>query len=261
MSNQPLSLLPTTPIRYNEVFGPTIQGEGSDIGKPCFFIRTHGCPVMCPGCDTAFTWNGTEEGQETTTKALIEKVLDELQHYPHHGVVLSGGEPLLKWRDPAWHVLLNAVDYGAAWLALETSGFTSAKPMTKRDNLEQHHFRDFLEAFDTIHLSPKVTPCLHGRYSDEILLNDHEFILDSVDAGTLNLKLVVRDLADIEVVRAYNKKFEWQERGHRVFVMPFGQEPEEILETCRRIAPMIADTGFILSPRLHSLMWGKQRGV
>ena len=44
-------------IRVNEIFGPTIQGEGSTVGKPCFFLRVAGCNLHCGWCDTYYTWN------------------------------------------------------------------------------------------------------------------------------------------------------------------------------------------------------------
>ena len=39
-------------IRVNEIFGPTIQGEGALIGQPTIFVRTGGCDYRCSWCDT-----------------------------------------------------------------------------------------------------------------------------------------------------------------------------------------------------------------
>ena len=35
----------------------SIQGEGVHMGRSAFFIRTLGCPVKCPWCDSAGTWH------------------------------------------------------------------------------------------------------------------------------------------------------------------------------------------------------------
>ena len=35
----------------------TWQGEGIHQGRSAYFIRTFGCPVQCPWCDSAGTWH------------------------------------------------------------------------------------------------------------------------------------------------------------------------------------------------------------
>ena len=44
------------PLPIHETFY-TWQGEGVHMGKAAFFIRTYGCPVHCPWCDSAGTWH------------------------------------------------------------------------------------------------------------------------------------------------------------------------------------------------------------
>lgn len=38
--------------RVAEIFGPTIQGEGRNVGMPCYFVRFGGCDFRCSWCDT-----------------------------------------------------------------------------------------------------------------------------------------------------------------------------------------------------------------
>lgn len=40
----------TSKISISEIFGPTIQGEGSLVGRPTVFVRTGGCDYMCSWC-------------------------------------------------------------------------------------------------------------------------------------------------------------------------------------------------------------------
>ena len=51
--------------QVKEIFGPTVQGEGPNQGKPCVFLRFSGCNAWdgraetraasaCPYCDTDF---------------------------------------------------------------------------------------------------------------------------------------------------------------------------------------------------------------
>jgi 7-carboxy-7-deazaguanine synthase len=41
-------------ILISEIFGPTIQGEGSLVGRPTVFVRTGGCDYRCDWCDTLY---------------------------------------------------------------------------------------------------------------------------------------------------------------------------------------------------------------
>jgi len=66
----------------------SIQGEGSQVGIPCIFIRLHGCNLSCTFCD------------ETLHKGAYEpfdfdEILAKIQVYPSHYVVITGGEPTL----------------------------------------------------------------------------------------------------------------------------------------------------------------------
>lgn len=35
----------------------SFQGEGVHMGRSAFFIRTYGCPIQCPWCDSLGTWH------------------------------------------------------------------------------------------------------------------------------------------------------------------------------------------------------------
>ncbi len=65
----------------------TIQGEGPFAGSPSVFVRTAGCNLQCPLCDTDYTAN-----RRMLSPAQI---LTEVRGLRHSGlVVLTGGEPL-----------------------------------------------------------------------------------------------------------------------------------------------------------------------
>ena len=245
-------------ISVNEVFGPTIQGEGVDVGKSCFFLRLHHCPVKCPGCDTSYTWNGTEDPTRMKFSDLMKQFASLHQLAPGAGVVVSGGEPLLLYRNENWYNFMSWVRQAFPWCSLETSGFVSPKPI---DGTE---LATFLWRFTTVHLSPKITPCLHGEgwTDEELLVNVPSFMRCFADKPSkLIFKFVVRDDIDVAAVEQVVERFRVRAAGFPVYLMPYGLERDEIIESCIRLAPHLARTGFILSPRLHSILWGKQRGV
>ena len=82
-----------------EVFGPTIQGEGMVIGQKTIFIRTGGCDFHCNWCDSAFTWNGTQEPEYLTGEEAAERILalafNEKGEQICNHVTLTGGNPAL----------------------------------------------------------------------------------------------------------------------------------------------------------------------
>jgi len=83
-----------------QIFGPTIQGEGSASGTVVCFVRFTGCnqwdgrpetkaASSCPFCDTDFRGGARMTAGEIVArvKLLSKNVVD---------VVLSGGEPALQ---------------------------------------------------------------------------------------------------------------------------------------------------------------------
>lgn len=107
--------------KVKEIFGPTIQGEGSTLGHPVLFLRFSGCnkwsgreedkhKSICSFCDTDFL------GGDLLTAQEIAEKLDSLSDTVKT-VVISGGEPTLQIDD----FLLNHL-YHKFNLHLETNG-------------------------------------------------------------------------------------------------------------------------------------------
>lgn len=99
-------------LLVQEVFGPTIQGEGAWFGSVVSFIRLYGCPVGCPWCDTGYADGGAElPRQRYTVAELVEGAGDR--------VVVSGGEPFAQSGLPG---LVNALIESGMQVHIETSG-------------------------------------------------------------------------------------------------------------------------------------------
>lgn len=248
-------------IQINEAYDNiTIQGEGVEVGWPATFLRVQNCPVKCVGCDSAQTYDGTEKPKFTWGKNELNFWLDShLEKHPGIGLVVTGGEPLLHFRNEEMVEFLEEAKQ-KTWLSLETSGFFSPKLFTAEDTPLLYKF---LTCFKTVHCSPKVTPCLHGIWEDEQLLTNIPTIMKVLTATNTELafKLVVKNEADIAVVKALDDRFEWKKQGYKVFLMPYGNNPQEIIDQSIKLVPILSKYGYILSPRLHSIFWGNKREI
>ena len=75
-------------IYYDEIF-LSIQGESSDSGLPCIFVRLYGCPVGCSYCDQPQT-------PDQKKKVSVENIIKQVQRYKGvKYVCITGGEPLI----------------------------------------------------------------------------------------------------------------------------------------------------------------------
>lgn len=111
----------------------SFQGEGEHSGRSAFFIRLYGCPIQCPWCDSAGTWNSAGENnvQKIPPEALAEAAIATHPDF----VVITGGEPTIHDLSP----LCEALHAKNLSVHLETSG---AFPLRGK--------------FDWITLSPKT---------------------------------------------------------------------------------------------------------
>lgn len=104
-----------------EIFGPTIQGEGPDVGVQSHFVRFGGCDFRCVWCDTpdaVLPERVRVNARRLTASEIVNKVafLDAGERTPL--VVLSGGNPLLH---ELREVVLWLKDYGFR-VSVETQG-------------------------------------------------------------------------------------------------------------------------------------------
>jgi 7-carboxy-7-deazaguanine synthase len=118
----------------------TLQGEGSNAGRPAVFCRFSGCNLwtgreadrpraICQFCDTDFVGIGPDGGKFATADALGDAVLarwPEIAGGRARGgrplVVCTGGEPLLQLDEAA----IGAMHTRGFEVAVETNGTQEA---------------------------------------------------------------------------------------------------------------------------------------
>ena len=98
-------------LKINEIFY-SIQGEASQSGMPCVFVRLSGCPLRCRWCDTEYAFH---EGE----RLGFEQILEKIKSYGCRLVEITGGEPLAQ---PACLPFMELLEKEGFDLMLETSG-------------------------------------------------------------------------------------------------------------------------------------------
>lgn len=108
----------------------TLQGEGTNAGRPAVFCRFTGCNLwsgrevdrataVCKFCDTNFVGtDGAGGSQFHDAEALAHACLEKCAGHDPSLIVLTGGEPMLQVDE----ALINALHNAGFEIAIETNG-------------------------------------------------------------------------------------------------------------------------------------------
>lgn len=226
-------------LAINEVFGPTLQGEGPNLGRRAAFVRVARCNLSCSWCDAHFTWDWTRHDPATEVHTMaVADVHDQVLAMRCQLVVLTGGEPLLQQRGLT--ALASLLRGSGCEVEVETNGTRPPDPR--------------LSALVRYNVSPKLANSglpWEQRIRPEVLRTFGQL------PGTA-LKFVVADPADLEevgeVVAAAGIP------AGMVWVMPEGVTAERVLAGHAELADLVVDLGWNMTTRLHVLAWGDERG-
>jgi 7-carboxy-7-deazaguanine synthase len=224
----------------------SLQGEGSLVGVPSFFIRTSGCNLRCAWCDTPYTsW------QPEVTEISLDQIVDEWKAHPARHVVVTGGEPMIA---PEIVPLTHRLRGLGLHITIETAG-TVFQPV----------------ACDLMSISPKLahstpahsTPAnsTQGSWAarHERLRIQPGVLAELMGRYDYQLKFVVQNPGDMDEVRGLVR--ELGAPSERVILMPEGVTAEALHERSLWIAEACKEEGFRFSPRLHVDLYGNRRGV
>lgn len=237
-------------IIVNEIFGPTIQGEGKNAGKRVAFLRLGVCNLHCYLCDSDYTWrfNNTHphasnivyQKKDELHPMRSEEVLEKLLEINTGSLVISGGEPLLQQ-----HRLTRLLDdlKRLDWfIEVETNGTIEPLP-------------EFLDLVDQVNCSPK----LEGEFSGEpkhVRINRKALQVLS-ENPKVNFKFVVAEDTNIEEMLDLVKEFSMRE----VRLMPECRTREELFAKKEFVESLCKKHGFIYATRLSIEISGTKRGV
>lgn len=106
-------------LYYHEVF-LSVQGESTDAGKPCVFIRLYGCNAKCTYCDQPQT-------KKDKHKISVEHLVQEAMKYGCKNVCITGGEPMLQ-NESVYQLALELVSDYDCNVSIETNGCVLIPP-------------------------------------------------------------------------------------------------------------------------------------
>jgi 7-carboxy-7-deazaguanine synthase len=212
-------------LTVNEIFY-SIQGESTEAGRPCVFVRLTACDLRCSWCDTPYAFH---EGG----KRSVDEVVEAVERYGCPLVEITGGEPLLQ--EDVYELMERLLTRGRTVL-LETGGH---RPIAR--------------------VPPAVRKIVDVKCpaSGEAAKNDWSN-LDRLASGD-EVKFVVQDRADYEFARAVIERHRLAGRVRAVLMSPVHGvlDPKTLSEW------MLADRlPARLQLQLHKFIWPPDaRGV
>lgn len=228
----------TTVLPVSEVFGPTFQGEGPHTGRRCSFVRLGLCNLSCEWCDTPYTWDTTRyDVSAECPDTPVPDIAAQLEKHDTALVVVSGGEPLIHHaklpalfaHDYEWHVETNGTIAPPVWWE-DVVAHTSVSPKIGTRDPAKKRIKDrALEAWAA--LAQLDRACFKFVCTDERALNVVDALVDRFDIPP-----------------------------YAVWVMPEGTTPDAVLHHHRQLADAVLARGYSTTTRLHTLLWGDERG-
>lgn len=257
--------LPEVSFRVQEIFGPTIQGEGALVGKPTLFIRLGGCDYRCAWCDTIYAVDISYK--DTWKRMTVQAILDacttlftpkfQTPGMNRMWVTLSGGNPVLQpIRD-----LIIALQRKGFYVTIETQGAPKSAPFDRTAKwapLPEH-----------VCLSPKPPSSgMSDKTQEESL---HEIIVMREPAYKSNagvtrtsMKIVIMDEEDLNWAYGMYERFStvpfYLQVGNP---KPGNPSTTELIERYRWLIEVTFKRGWhgpTLLPQVHALLWGNERG-
>lgn len=232
-------------LPVSEVFGPTIQGEGPHMGRPCYFIRTGGCNLSCDWCDTPYSTGQHGIPLSTVPKVTARAVADDVP--AGSMVVLTGGEPLMHIKRPAMIALLHALHAKQCEVHVETNGTIVPDPTV--GYMIDHYTVSPKIGVQMVNKRHQPTLMDWSLYRDRTIF---KVVIDRLDDPDEDVNMRVQRAIMLAETHGIPKSAVW--------VMPEGATAPELERHWAEVAQAAADAGINASHRLHALAWGDAKG-
>ena len=199
-------------------------------------------------CDTGYTWDASRwDLREQIHPVPWRRVVDHLADSASAGtmplLVVTGGEPLGHQARPAFRSMLAAAADLGAGIEVETNGTRVPAPDLPGDPV--------------YNVSPKLA---HAGDPAELRISAPALAAfrELARRGRARFKFVVETVEQLDEVAGIVT-------AHRlpagtVWVMPEGTDARTVVDRGRVLADPVLGRGWNLTVRLHTLLWGEERG-
>ncbi len=241
-------------IPVDEIFGPTIQGEGKYMGNISVFVRFSRCNMNCSGfvvpygdgkfgCDSFHavdkmfqkSWQNFDNSYE-----LIDHI-EKLSLYDD--VVFTGGEPLLYWDTDIFQQTLKYLHEKKRKVTIETNG-------TIDIDIQKLYQKDIVFS-----IGLKLS---NSGESKQTRFNQKAIDIITKKANISYFKFVIdeKNLTSLEdEILSITKIFDKTE----VFLMPLGDSAKKIEQNSHSTIDLVLKHKFKYSDRLHIRLWDNER--
>ena len=226
-------------MKISEIF-ESIQGEGTNAGKPAIFLRTAECNLRCSWCDTKYTWDWNNFDYATEVNEMsIKEIRKELEQFTNRHLVITGGEPLMQQDDLADLLTFLKPDF---YVEVETNG--TILPNNALSAL-----------VDQWNVSPKTI----NSGNPLALCEDSECYAFFSKQKNCYFKYVVENEDDLVEINNLIEKYGLLR--DRIMLMTQASTKEEMAEREKAVFFLSKKNNLSYSPRMHVVKWGNQRGT
>ena len=253
-------------LEVNEIFGPTIQGEGKLVGNLSIFIRFGKCNFKCVGfnveyetpsgvkkcaCDSYYavdmefknSWKSYENYLDVVNE--VDKLLENCNYKNRVDIVITGGEPLLYWNNQEFQNLIKHYINKNHKLTIETNASLNI-------DFKEDYQKKIIFSM-SVKLSNSLEP-LKKRVNKSTLTKILENTKESYLKFVIGNDFLENAIVEIEDILKNIPQCE-------VYLMPLGDSSEAIDINSEKVVNLAIKYGFKYSDRLHIRIWNNKRGV
>lgn len=235
-------------IKVAEIFGPTIQGEGPNVGVKTLFVRVTHCDFKCSWCDSKFAWNDSTDTVIYEATELADALVKKCKDTDTSHVVLTGGNPCIY----DFTEVVNALHDNKIQVDVETQGSL---------------YPDWLKEVDQIVISPKAPSSGQVDVFDKV----NNFINNNQSLN-IAIKIPVFNEEDFNFALKYYKLIETLNLSNIKMYLSVGNTDvkeegdisKRILKDYSTLIDRVMNSemkNVYILPQVHTLVWGNKQGV
>lgn len=249
-------------LEIDEIFGPTIQGEGKKVGTPSVFIRFGKCNMQCSGfeveyetpsglkkcsCDSFHASDIAFKDYWYKYDAASTLINDVNKFMPKYKVdiVITGGEPLLYWNNEEFQKFIYYYISNGYNLTIETNGSIDI------------NFNEEWQKSILFSISVKLSnsgESIEKRINPKALSKIINFVNESYLKFVISDSFIIQASQEIDTILNQIPFVE-------VYLMPLGDTSKQINQNSESIINLALQKGYKYSDRLHIRVWDNKRGI